>query len=461
MLTEYPFNPLLARRSFTESPLSSSLCPWSPRLPATRQATDNIPHIHPWVNVCEEVMSADQPNQISTPWHRRPQVLHTYSPPLPHYIGTPQQRVPLHVADWRKDKPGVARVRKRIKAQTPSKRELICVVIEIVMDLREPEEEDQDTTLSTVPTQSSMTRSLQRAKGMLECVHGSFEESSTLEGILADLIIPAVRRTEVGIRKPGLVGLRLCCLIAKSIPIKSLQLFLSQGPKLLLIRARRRMWGNEIRTFLADWLEAEDDAAVQAMLCIRLGRLLLAELTADPKVYRAPLPASLLVKLSILLHHVQAKCSFDDATLDRVIASSVASHPTVCDPISVLASMLAIAASVKIRPNFFFTSGTECSIPPNFKIQPNLFFTSGIWCSIPLNYSFFTSASHPTVCDPATVPASAVVRRHHRFDQNTAKFPFSDIRIPPTVCDPVSAPTSMPICRHRRFDQNTAKIPVF
>ncbi|KAJ7688142.1 hypothetical protein B0H17DRAFT_1203151 [Mycena rosella] len=236
----------------------------------------------------------------------------------------------------------------------PSKRELICVVIEIVIDLREPEEED-DTTLSTVPTQSSMTR-------MLECVHGSFEESSTLEGILADLIIPAVRRTEVGIRKPGLVGLRLCCLIAKSIPIKSLQLFLSQGPKLLLIRAGRRMWGNAIRTFLADWLEAEDDAAVQAMLCIRLGRLLLAELTADPK-----------------------KCSFDDATLDRVIASSVASHPTVCDPISVLASMLSIAASVKIRPNFFFTSGTECSIPPNFKIQPNFFLTSSTWCSIPLN----------------------------------------------------------------------------
>jgi condensin complex subunit 3 len=36
-----------------------------------------------------------------------------------------------------------------------------------------------------------------------------------LEGVLADLIIPAVRRKELGIREKGLVGLGLCCLIAK------------------------------------------------------------------------------------------------------------------------------------------------------------------------------------------------------------------------------------------------------
>ena len=43
----------------------------------------------------------------------------------------------------------------------------------------------------------------------------SFEDNSTLEGILADLIIPAVKRKELVMREKGLVALGLCCLIAK------------------------------------------------------------------------------------------------------------------------------------------------------------------------------------------------------------------------------------------------------
>ena len=43
----------------------------------------------------------------------------------------------------------------------------------------------------------------------------TFEENSTLEGILADLIIPAVKRKELALREKGLVSLGLCCLIAK------------------------------------------------------------------------------------------------------------------------------------------------------------------------------------------------------------------------------------------------------
>lgn len=44
----------------------------------------------------------------------------------------------------------------------------------------------------------------------------TFEENSTLEGILADLIIPSVKRKEVALREKGLVSLGLCCLIAKA-----------------------------------------------------------------------------------------------------------------------------------------------------------------------------------------------------------------------------------------------------
>ncbi|KAJ6523478.1 nuclear condensing complex subunit [Mycena vulgaris] len=215
-----------------------------------------------------------------------------------------------------------------LKEIMPTERELIRVVVEIVMDLREPEEEenlnenDHDTTQSTI-----RNRSLRRAKpreemssaeaahadltdmrclalcvSMLERVHGIFEDNSTLEGILADLIIPAVRRKELGIREPGLVGLGLCCLIAKSIAVKSLQLFLSQiqtapaqlKAKLLqivfdlMVMYDQQLWGREedghaILTFLADTLEAEEAPAVQTVLCVGLAKLLLAGLASDPK----------------------------------------------------------------------------------------------------------------------------------------------------------------------------------
>lgn len=43
----------------------------------------------------------------------------------------------------------------------------------------------------------------------------TFEENSTLEGILGELIIPAVRRKEMILREKGLICLGLCCLIAR------------------------------------------------------------------------------------------------------------------------------------------------------------------------------------------------------------------------------------------------------
>lgn len=54
---------------------------------------------------------------------------------------------------------------------------------------------------------------------MLSCLADSFlqtfEENSTLEGILGELIIPAVKRKELLLREKGLISLGLCCLIAK------------------------------------------------------------------------------------------------------------------------------------------------------------------------------------------------------------------------------------------------------
>ncbi|KAJ7785293.1 nuclear condensing complex subunit [Mycena maculata] len=227
----------------------------------------------------------------------------------------------------------------------PSERELVRVVVEVVTDLREPPEDDADadadadaaadTTQSTQSTQRSLKRARAReemtpAEGaradlvdmrclalvveMLERVHGDFEDNSTLEGVLADLIVPAVRRKEPAIREQGLVALGLCCLIAKSIAVKSLQLFLSQiqhapeGLKVkvlqvvfdLLITYDGQLWGraedvrtsgHAILTFLADTLDAEEAPTVQAVLCVGLAKLLLAGLAADPKILKSLLLA--------------------------------------------------------------------------------------------------------------------------------------------------------------------------
>jgi hypothetical protein len=80
-------------------------------------------------------------------------------------------------------------------------------------------------------------------------LHQSFDENSILEGILEDLILPAVKRKELVMRSKGLVSLGLCGLIEKvhpflsyifekhlilnfsnqkNIALKSFQLFLSQ-----------------------------------------------------------------------------------------------------------------------------------------------------------------------------------------------------------------------------------------
>jgi condensin complex subunit 3 len=41
----------------------------------------------------------------------------------------------------------------------------------------------------------------------------TFDENSTLDGILAELIIPAVKSKEPAIRERGMIALGLCCLI--------------------------------------------------------------------------------------------------------------------------------------------------------------------------------------------------------------------------------------------------------
>ena len=55
-------------------------------------------------------------------------------------------------------------------------------------------------------------------KADFPCVSQTFEQNSTLDGILSELIVPAVKRKEIAFREKGLVGLGLCCLIARVRP---------------------------------------------------------------------------------------------------------------------------------------------------------------------------------------------------------------------------------------------------
>ncbi|KAH9836048.1 nuclear condensing complex subunit [Rhodofomes roseus] len=234
-----------------------------------------------------------------------------------------------------------------LKASSPSERELIRVIVEMIAKLRDGEElfdavSDQSNILpdgnsSLNTTQSSQrSRSLRRAKSyvdmsaeeqeradtidlrclglctaMLSRVQGSFDENSTLEGLLSDLVIPAVKRKELVLRERGLVNLGLCCLIAKSMAMNSFQLFLNQVQSaaddlktkvlqvifdILMVYDEELLLRSEdiaskIVTFLLQTLEVEESSAVQAVLCLGISKLMLAGLVTDPRVLTSMLMA--------------------------------------------------------------------------------------------------------------------------------------------------------------------------
>ncbi|KZT66264.1 hypothetical protein DAEQUDRAFT_768182 [Daedalea quercina L-15889] len=230
-----------------------------------------------------------------------------------------------------------------LKLSSSSERELIRVVVEMIAELRDGEElqdasnifPDGSSSLNT--TQSSQrSRSLRRTKTLLEMspeerekadavdlrclgictamlsrIQSSFDENSTLEGLLADLIIPAVKRKELALRERGLVNLGLCCLIAKSMAMNSLQLFLNQvqsAPEDLKVKVLQVVFdilmiydeelllrsediAHKIVTFLLQTLEIEESPAVQAVLCVGISKLMLAGLVTDPRVLTSMLMA--------------------------------------------------------------------------------------------------------------------------------------------------------------------------
>ncbi|KAH9478497.1 Condensin complex subunit 3 [Psilocybe cubensis] len=220
-----------------------------------------------------------------------------------------------------------------LKEIMPSERDLIRVIVEIVVELREGEDDGEnadeppiddnqsDVSQATIKkprkksrddmtpeerTRADLTdvRCLMLCIAMLERVNGTFEDNSTLEGILGDLIIPCVKRKELAMREKALVSLGLCCLIAKNMALSSFQLFLSQAQNAptelkiqvlkiimdLLIMYDQEFFGRSEETakqivdFLLQILETEESAEAQAVIVTGLCKLLLPGIITETRV---------------------------------------------------------------------------------------------------------------------------------------------------------------------------------
>ncbi|KAI6040837.1 nuclear condensing complex subunit [Pisolithus marmoratus] len=240
----------------------------------------------------------------------------------------------------------VSRCLDILRILSPNERDLIRVVVEVVHELRDRDAADEDaeaekerteaaTAFGEIPSAGPSStqggsrkpprepkppspeeqaradaldlRCLSLCIGMLERVNGTFEENSTLEGILGELIIPSVKRKELALREKGLVCLGLCCLIARRMALNSFQLFLSQiqaAPEVLKIRVlqivfdilmvhdgdflgRGNAGGERITEFLLHILSVEDADKVQALMCIGLAKLVLSGIVSDERVLKS------------------------------------------------------------------------------------------------------------------------------------------------------------------------------
>ncbi|KII87700.1 hypothetical protein PLICRDRAFT_30295 [Plicaturopsis crispa FD-325 SS-3] len=220
-----------------------------------------------------------------------------------------------------------------LRKLSPNERDLIRVVVEVVHELRDSSDPEEDTreqstaedeesnapesvmpapaskaSRGSTKPESEMTpeekaradnvdlRCLSLCIGMLERVNGTFEENSTLEGILGELIIPAVKRKELALREKGL-----------RMALNSFQLFLSQvqaAPEVLKLRVLQIVFdilmvhegeflgkegaaGDRIVEFLLHVLNNEESDKVSALLCIGIAKLVLSGMISDERVLKS------------------------------------------------------------------------------------------------------------------------------------------------------------------------------
>ncbi|KAF8633170.1 hypothetical protein AX17_004671 [Amanita inopinata Kibby_2008] len=238
-----------------------------------------------------------------------------------------------------------------LKVILPDERELIRVIVEIIIELREDDHvtendneasRDEDSRSDAGKTTFKRDKSLQRKKGyhdmtaeeraaaditdlrclmiciaLLERVHGNFEDNSTLEGVLADLIIPSVKRKEFALREKGLVSLGLCCLIAKNMALSSFQLFLNQlqsAPADMKTRVLQIIF-DLLTTYSKDFFGRADDIA-QRIIDYLL------------EVFQTEVSDSVLATMAIGLSKLLLAGSITDSTVLSILALSYVNFET-------------------------------------------------------------------------------------------------------------------------------------
>ncbi|THH04392.1 hypothetical protein EW145_g5551 [Phellinidium pouzarii] len=281
-----------------------------------------------------------------------------------------------------------------LNIMSPNERDLVRVVVEAVSELRDPEPEkgadEEDMAGNETMDSESMavtaryTGFANRGRGrrepiemsasekaqadatdlrclclciaVLERVNGSFAENSTLEGILADLIVPSVKRKELALRENGLISLGLCCLIAKNMALSSFQLFLSQvksAPNSLRIKVLHVIFdimmtyekdilggvetiGERVIAFLMQVLEVEESKRVQALICLGLSKLMLFGLVTDERVltslvlaYVSPASADNQELRQCLAYFLPAYCYSSPANQSKMQSIFVSAYDLV------------------------------------------------------------------------------------------------------------------------------------
>ncbi|KIO22870.1 hypothetical protein M407DRAFT_15642 [Tulasnella calospora MUT 4182] len=227
----------------------------------------------------------------------------------------------------------VARCLDVLRKLSPSERDLIRLVVEVIQELRdlarqdEPEPEpvvngdesqfgDDRTEGGRPPApapreitpetqariESIDLRCLVLCIGMLERVNSTLQDNSALHGLLPELIIPSVRSKDPLLRERGLISLGLCSLIDKKIALSSFTLFVQQSQVateeikkrcmetvfdlLMVYESEFFKAENRIEILLLQIMD-QDSPEVQAIACEGVAKLMLSGIVADDRLLRS------------------------------------------------------------------------------------------------------------------------------------------------------------------------------
>ncbi|POY70728.1 hypothetical protein BMF94_6138 [Rhodotorula taiwanensis] len=140
-------------------------------------------------------------------------------------------------------------------------------------------------------------------KALLERVMSALQENSMLHGLVAELIVPAVKTKDYEVRAQGLICLGLCCLLDKSMALDSFQLLARQSEStegelqvkvlqtlfdLIVLHGvnfgeERGFGSNLIIGFLGSSLDQEDPTAA-ATVVVGIAKLLLSGMVTDEEI---------------------------------------------------------------------------------------------------------------------------------------------------------------------------------